>query len=232
MPTVALFCEGVSEVKILTHIITKYLGDEVSINALQPELVINLGVERQNTFGGWLEVLRHCNDEDVKRALITNDYLVIQIDTDTCSRVNYDVSEYDDNGRRISDEVLYVRVVSRALRDLSPEILAEFRDRILFAVCIDEIECWLLPIYYEREHSPKCYATHNCMFHLNQKLSREGLGIPATDKNCPLAIKTYQKILKNLKQKDIPRVSAYNYGFKMFVAQMDCIKTAIVTPEE
>ena len=68
MLSIALFCEGASEVKILTHIITRYLGDDVSVNPIQPEMVTNHGYERQGTYGGWQGVLNHCNDDAIKRA--------------------------------------------------------------------------------------------------------------------------------------------------------------------
>lgn len=220
MATIALFCEGASEIKILTYIIAKYLGDDISVNALQPEMSFG----RQTSPGGWYEVLRHCNNEDFNNALATNDYLIIQIDTDSCSQIGFDVNEYDENGHRVNDELLYNRVVNRLLRDLSPELLDEYCGRILFAVCINETECWLLPFYYEKENPDKCAATNNCIHHLNRKLSRDRLGIPKKDKNSPNAIKVYQKVLRTIKQRDIRRLCVYNWGFNKFIEQLDAIR--------
>lgn len=232
MVSIALFCEGASEVNILTHIITKYLGDDVSVNALQPEMEIHHNYERQSGQGGWTQVLNHCNDDDIKRALATNDFLVIQIDTDTCYEEYYDVDKYDENGHIVSDEELYKKVVGRLLRDLSEEVIAEYGHRILFAICFNETECWLLPLYYEHNSPKDCAATTNCIFRLNKKLSKDGIGIPDKQKNLPEVIRIYRKILKNLKRKDIPRVSSYNYGFKKFVDQMDKIKEQFTGIEE
>ena len=94
----------------------------------------------------------------------------------------------------------------------------------MFAICFNETECWLLPIFYESSSPKECAATNNCIFRLNKKLSKDGSGIPDKDKNIPEAIKVYQRILKPLKRKDIPRISTYNYGFKRFVEQMNIIK--------
>lgn len=224
MLSIALFCEGASEVKILTHIITRYLGDDVSVNPIQPEMVTNHGYERQGTYGGWQGVLNHCNDDAIKRALSTNDYLVIQIDTDRCHEDHYDVNRYDENHVEVTDEELYGRIVMRLFQDVSEDVRCEYGQRILFAICFNETECWLLPIFYESSSPKECAATNNCIFRLNKKLSKDGFGIPDKEKNIPAAIKVYQKILKDLKRKDIPRISQYNYGFKMFVEQMDSIK--------
>jgi hypothetical protein len=219
MASIALICEGASEVKMLTYIVTRYLGDEIVVNAIQPALTQK---GRQATEGGWLEVLNHCNDDTINAVFATNDYLVIQIDTDTCAQINYDVNIYDENNRKVGDSVLYERVKSRLLKDLSTEIQTKYADRILFAICINETECWLLPLYYENDAKKRC-ATTNCIFILNQRLQTEGIGIPDKEKNTPEAIQVYNKVLKKLKKKDIPQIAQYNYGFQKFVEQMDGI---------
>ena len=220
MASIALIFEGASEVKMLTYIVTRYLGDEIVVNAIQPALTQK---GRQASEGGWLEVLNHCNDDTINAVFATNDYLVIQIDTDTCAQVNYDVNIYDENNRKVGDSVLYERVRSRLLKDLSAEIQTKYADRIVFAICINEKECWLLPLYYENDAKKRC-ATTNCIYILNQRLQTEGLSIPDKAKNTPEAIQAYNKVLKNLKKKDIPRIAQYNYGFQKFVEQMDGIK--------
>ena len=217
MSSVALICEGASEIKMLNYIICRYLGDEVDVNAIQPTLTLK---GKQDTEGGWLEVLNHCNDEVVNNVFAANDYLVIQIDTDACSQVNYDVDIYDDNHKKVADEILYERVKNRLLMNVSNSVQERYKDKILFAICINETECWLLPLYYENDAKKRC-ATTNCIYILNQRLQTEGVGIPEKAKNTPEAIQVYNKVLKNLKKKDVPRIAQYNYGFQKFVEQMD-----------
>lgn len=82
----------------------------------------------------------------------------------------------------------------------------------------------MLPIYYTDNR--KC-STTGCISKLNQKLTKDGIGIPEKDKNSHSAQKTYAKILKNLKKAEvIKEYSQYNYGFKRFVEQLDKIKMA------
>ena len=230
MASIALICEGVSEVKMLTYIINRYLGDDVVVNAYQPSLKISHGLEKQGDDGGWLQVLNHCKDVIVNDIMAANDYIVIQIDTDTCIQPNYDVDIYDENHQKVTDDVLYNRVCTRIKRDISEEVWSKYSDKILFAICFDETECWLLPLYYENDAKKRC-ATNNCIYILNQKLQKEGLGIPPKDKNSPEAISIYQKVLKKMKRKDIPTISQYNYGFKRFVEQMNVIKDEIAEAE-
>lgn len=158
--------------------------------------------------------------------MVTNDYIVIQIDTDTCTQNHYDVDIYDGDNRRVSDSELYKRVCSRLKQNISSEVWNAFSDRILFAICFNETECWLLPLYYENDTKKRC-ATTNCIYILNQQLQKDGLGIPEKNKNSSEALNVYQKVLKKMKRKDIPVIAQYNLGFKNFVGQLDAIKNEI-----
>ena len=230
MKSIALICEGVSEIKMLTYIINRYLGDEAVVNPIQPSLRSSHGEEKQDDEGGWLQVLNHCTDEVVNNVMVTNDYLVVQIDTDTCIQANYDVDIYDENHQKVTDDVLYYRVCSRLRQNISESVWNAHSKQILFAICFNETECWLLPLYYENDVKKRC-ATTNCIYILNQKLQKEGIGIPCDKKNSPEAIKVYQNVLKKMKRKDIPRIAQYNLGFQKFVEQMDAIKDEIVETE-
>lgn len=230
MASIALICEGVSEIKILSYIINRYIGDEVVVNAIQPSLKTVHGQEKQDEDGGWLQVLNHCTDEVVKDVMASNEYLVIQIDTDACIQTNYNVDIYDENHNKVADNTLYERVITRLKLNISEEIWSNYSDRILFAICINETECWLLPLYYENDAKKRC-ATNNCIYILNQKLQKDGYGIPEKDKNSSEAVYVYHRVLRKMKRKDIPQIAQYNYGFQKFVEQMDAIKEEIEVTE-
>lgn len=226
MTTIGLICEGVSECKILTYIINRYLGESVDINHIQPSLRMSHGVKKQDDDGGWSQVLNHCNDDIIKSNMVTNDYIVIQIDTDACIQRGYDVDIYDDKHVKVPDDILYERVIVRLKQNITDAVWNAYSDRILLAICFDETECWLLPLYYKSDAKKRC-ATTNCIYILNQQLQKDGLGIPKEKKNSPEAISVYAKVLKNMKRKDIPHISQYNLGFQRFVEQMDSIKETI-----
>lgn len=223
MKKIALFCEGVSENRIITYITERYFGDDVIVDGIYPDVMEKNNRMVQNGYGGWKVVLDHCNEKDIDAALDGHDYLIIQIDTDACNQVNYDV-DTNENGKNVPDETLYERVVERLMKDVSDNKRKEYQDRIVYAICFNEIECWLLPIYYIDNDINKCKKTNACIFTLNQRLQAQGLSLPDKNKNTPNAIKVYDRILKNMKPKNIPKYSIYNVGFKHFVEQMDMIK--------
>ena len=103
----------------------------------------------------------------------------------------------DDDGKQKAVDVFYQEVKERLLKNISPEVQEKYEGRIIFAICINEIECWLLPLYYSDNN--RC-MTNNCIYTLNQALAKKNIGgIPGTDKNSPNARRVYNKILKNLK---------------------------------
>jgi hypothetical protein len=220
MISIGLICEGVSEINVMTRIISKYLGDEVFVNPIEPETKMENGALVQNGYGGWQQVLNHCNDETIERILEYNDYLVIQIDTDTSILIGYDVKQMDDDGQQKTVEVFYQDVKNRLLKNISPEVQKKYEGRIIFAICMNEIECWLLPLYYSDNNRCKM---NNCIYTLNQALGRKNIGgIPETDKNSPSARNVYNKILKNLKnKKSIQDCAKYHYGFNELTKQLD-----------
>lgn len=227
MTNIGLISEGISEHHIIKHIVERYLGeDNYSLNQIQPKIKKQGQQEKQDNFGGWLEVLNHCTEEKFDEILVYNDYIIVQIDTDRCESINYDVKKTKLNCHIKTDEELYNDICRRINKNISALKQAQYKNKIIFAICFNETECWLLPIYYT--DNTKCNTT-NCIFKLNQKITTQKItAIPEKEKNSPNAINTYKSILKNLrKQKDIINYSQYNYGFKKFIEQLDQIKRRI-----
>lgn len=222
MRTVGLICEGVSEINIMTRILSKYLNDEVIVNPIEPETKTENGFLVQNGYGGWQQVLAHCNDETVEKILEFNDYLLIQIDTDASIQKGYDVAPQDESGKTKDVAVFYQDVKNRLLANIREEVQTRYEGRILFAICMNELECWLLPLYYS--NSNRC-RTNNCLYALNQALVKKNIGgIPEKDKNSAYARNVYHKILKNFKnKKTILDCAQYHYGFMELAKQLDTI---------
>lgn len=225
MKTIGLICEGVSEINIMTRILSKYLNDNVIVNPIEPETKTENGFLVQNGYGGWQQVLAHCNDETVEKILEFNDYLLIQIDTDASIQKGYDVAPQDANGQPKGVAVFFQDIKKRLLANISEAVQTKYEGRIIFAICMNEIECWLLPLYYNDKNRCK---TNNCIFALNQALGKKNLGgIPDKDKNGAFARNVYQKILKNFKnKKTIQDCAQYHFGFMELTKQLDTIDIA------
>ncbi len=208
-----LITEGASEHKIIKHLVSRYFKDEMLIiNQIQPKIVN----DRQETTGGWNEVLKYCEREEINGALIENDYIIIQIDTDQSGTKPFSVSHTDSKGKLKSPEQLLDEVLQKLADLIMPEIRKKHEGKILFAVCIHTIECWLLPLFYDNKHKSD---TSNCLSKLNAELIKKGIhGITNANKNKPNGIRSYDAILRGFKKKtDIITASKHNAGFRRFV---------------
>jgi len=215
MKTFALITEGVSEFTVIHYLISKYFGDDPIINPIQPKIEKS----KQVSEGGWNEVLKYCEREELSHILVENDYIVIQIDTDQSQQSPFNVS-HSESGREKSHDKLLTDVVARLERNMPENI---DKNRIIFAVCIHSIECWLLPLVYSDNRKEK---TKGCLTALNLELRRKNLPTISESgyKNSFTSRKAYQKILSLLKKKsDIKEISFYNTGFQNFVYQLELI---------
>ena len=230
MASFAIICEGISENLSLHAIIEKMSQTDSYFADIQPRTEMSHGHSVQEGSGGWTEVLSHCNTEEFQMALQNNDYLVVQIDTDRCDEKPFGIKKVDENNQPRTDEDVYNDIITRLLQDVDNDFYEVNKERIIFAICFDEIECWFLPLFYSDK---RACATTGCINKLNMELGKEkgGYYIPEKGKNGANARSTYQFILKKIKRKDIPRISQYNFGFQKFVEQMDSIKEEIAETE-
>ena len=230
MASFAIICEGISENLSLHAIIEKMSQTDSYFADIQPRTEMSHGHSVQEGSGGWTEVLSHCNTEEFQMALQNNDYLVVQIDTDRCDEKPFGIKKVDENNQPRTDEDVYNDIITRLLQDVDNDFYEVNKERIIFAICFDEIECWFLPLFYSDK---RACATTGCIDKLNQELRKDkgGYYIPEKGKNGANARSTYQFVLKKIKRKDIPGISQYNFGFQKFVEQMGSIKEEIAETE-
>lgn len=95
------------------------------------------------------------------------------------------------------------------------EFMAKYRTKILFAVAVDEIECWLLPIFFTNKSAS---ATNNCLFKLNQQLgSRNEKTINPNNKS----VRQYDGLSNDFcKPKKLAAASQKNPSLGLFVENL------------
>lgn len=221
----AVVTEGVSEYSIIKHIIQHYLAEDPIVRRLQPLVDAN---DHQVGAGGWNEVLKYCAQVDcLQSALEYNDYIIVQIDTDMCETAPFSVSRVADGGGLVSYDILLQRVKQRLIDEISDTIDIS---KIIFAICIEEAECWLLPAVCAIEN--KKNATKNCCNRVNAELKR--LKVPIiVEKNSPQANRSYAFLLSKMKKKrDIENAASYHFSFNQFLVQLALAESNIGTLNE
>jgi len=219
--TFGVICEGPSDYRILKRIVSVFFrGNDSFLSCYQPKQLPS----GKSDFGGWQRVLECCKNDTLKEIFEFNDYAIIQIDTDRSQDYPFNVPHYGEDGQLKNYELLCEDIIKKLnCLIVQPEIQIN-RDRILFAICIHSIECWLLPIVYIDSHKSN---TNNCLETLNHAVQRQYKKMAFLNdrnKNENAGIKVYDKIISGWKRKtDIVTSAQYNTGFNAFVKSLDKI---------
>ena len=88
---------------------------------------------------------------------MNNDYIIIQIDSDVSE--NFEVSHNDENNNKLPIETLVNRIKQKLISKIDSDFYEENQHKIIFAVSVHSLECWILPIYQpdESEAIDDCY---------------------------------------------------------------------------
>lgn len=169
--TFGLIAEGPTDHAVLENILIGFFNDpDLSqyIRPLQP-----LRDETDDSFapGGWSRIVEYCKSDVFLGALEHNEFLVIQIDTDCVHEAPFDLTE---KGMLSIEEL--IEAVKSKFQELfglafGEEFLTSISSRLIFAIAVHSIECWLLPLFYSDHHAG---AANNCLNRLNEKLVRVG----------------------------------------------------------
>lgn len=202
--SVGLVCEGKTDQILLEKILFTWMQNlDLQINHLHP---------KPNESGGWSQVFKYCESKDFRGALTQNDFIIIQIDTDFMSGDSVG-KEY-----KIDLKDLNVKETVEAFREKIIELIGEdfyeeYLQRIIFAIAVNEIECWLIPVYFSGKKAKKHV---NCIDTLNTVLpQKEGFYIDAKDDIY------YRKLAKNFrKKKDIKKYAKQQESFSLFLENL------------
>lgn len=152
----AIASEGVTDYAVLKNILFgwfKEQGSEPFLKPYQPDPTAE-GESSWQEFGNWENVLKYLREKKHRDALEFADFLVVQIDTDQSEHVNFGVSQRE-NDNQLEPVALVGKVAEKLKEIIGPDDLAFYGDRIIFAICVNAIECWLLPLW-DKSKAAKC----------------------------------------------------------------------------
>lgn len=223
MTNIGLIAEGVTDVTAIKHIVGRYLQNSVDVSPIQPKVIMKAGRlhQEETSEGGWAEVLAHCSDEtfnDFFNSNKSNQYIIIQIDTDSCA--HYGVDPLDNTNTKKSYATLAVEIRDVLLSKLSPAVRTLYEDKVIFAICGDEMECWLLPLVMPSLAANKM-CVNNCVYHLNQIIGRDGYSVVPDNKNSQRSQVAYSYVLRQMKRKSLDYMRAHTEGLDEFLTQLD-----------
>ena len=151
----ALVCEGVSDYAVVKNILLGLFQGQAprkpTINQIQPD--VSPGAEQWQEYGGWRQVVRYLETKLYRKAFQTNAFVVIQIDTDISAECGLSPLP--------GDVSLVVQTFIAYLQGIIGNAdLQTYRDRFLFAICVDQVECWILPLWF---NDARAHKTTGCI---------------------------------------------------------------------
>lgn len=213
-PTFGLITEGKTDQVVLRNILLGYFKDiDLIVRELQPSFDATEAAQ-MSTFGGWYNVFHYCRSEFLLGAFEQNDFIVIQLDTDCSHETNFDVPKMKEENIENFVTRVKERIIEVIKSNLGESLYFQLASRLIFAIAVDEIECWLLPLYYSDKIQA---ATNNCFYKLEQKLNAEKIILKKERR-------IYERISKDFRNpKKLQQAYPKNPSFGLFVEQLNNI---------
>jgi hypothetical protein len=213
----ALVCEGVTDHVVLKNILLGYFKGqhrEPIVQQRQPDSDATDENDWQK-FGNWENVFRYLRESKHRQALQFNQFLIVQVDTDDSEHVNYGVPQRE-NGQPLPPEMMVQRVSKKLSEIISPSDCATYGDRIIFAICVRSLECWLLPLWVKGDKAAKITG---CVATLNAALARQNQAvINPDDKKIP----AYDNASRGYRKRtDLLNEGSKNPSLKVFLGELD-----------
>ena len=170
MAKFALACEGITDQIVIENILCGFYKDsndlDEEISPLQPPYDATTQKQQEGEFGGWEMLLQYLSEKRFRNDVLNNQYIIVQIDTDIADHPNFNLSKQMD-----SIEEFIERIAERLISQIDSKtaFYQEHQEKIIFAISVHSLECWLLPIYKTSNHE-KMTACENALKRASKKI--------------------------------------------------------------
>jgi hypothetical protein len=210
-----IIAEGPADQTVIENILLGYFQhqeEEPAINPIQPPRPLT------ETPAGWGHVFKSLERKDYEGALQYNDYLVIHIDTDVQEDPGFDVPRRSD-GKPLTVSERVDRVIFRLRQDIDEVFYQTNANRFLFAIAVETIECWLLPLLYGDNKAAK---TTGCLESANQALRKSDRNALSSGER--KFIRAFEEASSGYrKRKTLIELHDKNPSLELFIKQLDSL---------
>lgn len=153
MAKFALVCEGITDQIAIENILCGFYKDyddlDEEIQPLQPPYDTTTQKQKESEFGGWEMLLQYLSEKRFRDDVENSNYLIIQIDSDISEHPNFSVSHRDSKNNELLIETLINNITKRLIEkiDTKQDFYQSHKDKIIFAISVHALECWILPYY-------------------------------------------------------------------------------------
>ena len=219
--------EGKTDHAVLENVLIGFYSDiddlDDEINHLQPFLDETdkavCGELDDKRFGGWSRLLAYLGHKDFRKDVRNHRFLIVQVDTDVAGHKGFDVVLMDGNNKPLSVEEVVANVKNRLIEKIDGAqegFYDEFKEKIIFAISVDSIECWLFHLH--NKDLKRAGITNNCEYQLEQILKKDRKN-PALTKEKPVYDKLSRLFYKK-NGKKIAEVAKVDTSFRIFIENL------------
>lgn len=215
MKKFGLACEGVTDKATLKNVLCGYFSIENPDDVIgEPESPFD-----QSNGGGWRPFLQYLTLERFQDDFENFEFLILHIDTDVSK--DFDVPHEDENGNTLPAEVLVENIIFKLKEKINEKesgVYEDYADRIIFAISVHSIECWLIAHYAEQVEIHDCFdKLKSIKFPNNMQLAKKQ--------------RKYDVISSPfLERKNIEAAANKNLSFRIFIQSLESIKNTIELP--
>jgi len=205
-----LACEGITDHAVIENILCGFYQEQITrddIKAFQP--LFDETQRKQLEGGGWKMLLKHLSSKRFRQGVRRSKFMIIQIDTDISEDEKFNVLKGN-----LSIEEFIEKVIERLINqiDSKKKFYQENKKKIIFAISVHSLECWILPLYLDSEQEiiDKC---EDSLKRAIETLPRK----PRSKKN----YKNYQKLTQNfVEYEKLIKIASQNSSFQIFINKL------------
>ena len=148
---IGIIAEGFADASVIKAVVKKLLGcDGSDIRVLRPEEAFDETDLRALNFSNWQLVFESCRDTTFLSAFFDSlegeAVLIVHVDTAERGLPGYEVNEPVRS--KGVDYTAYSETLRKNVMDKVCSLIAEpYRDRIVYAIAVEETDAWLIPLY-------------------------------------------------------------------------------------
>lgn len=211
--TVGIVAEGVTDQLVIQNILLGFFKDRLTEQDIYFDQPPDISAEQR--FGNWALVMTYLQQGRYAEAFQLRDFLVVQIDSDVSPLKHFDVPHTDPaTGKALNDSELVTCIRERLTQWIGPEGMTRYAGRFLFAICVHELECWLVPLWENERHH---HATTNCMRRVQQGQRRAKVKRPINK----LEPRSYDEASRDLRKiRELKRAAVAQQSLDLFLDQL------------
>lgn len=160
-----IIAEGKGDVAVIENVLWSITDDEDEIRVLRPEeladetdLQSKYKAMTADEFSSWILVKKDCVDREKFQLFLEENPLeeerkiILHLDTAECDLEGYDVTRPS----KAKGQQQYCTALRQAvINQINTWLEGEYQDQLLYAICIEEMEAWLLPLYEQKDSSTR-----------------------------------------------------------------------------